>query len=163
MISNVYALMRRRFLRSTNEFSTASSKLKRASSIKTSIVTITQQATQVLIIIFGFLLFVDQQISMGAIIATVILTGKTLGLLAKATQTIGRTNTAYNAYLNLKAFFAQPRLERKTALKSVANSTESIAAASNVTLRLATNANSLFSGLSIHSLVQLSDFQSEPL
>jgi ATP-binding cassette subfamily C protein LapB len=148
-ISNVYALMRRRFLRSANEFSTASSKLKRASSINTSIVTITQQAAQVLIIIFGFLLFVDQQISMGAIIATVILTGKTLGPLAKAAQTIGRANTAYNAYLNLKAFFAQPRLERKTALKSVANSTDSTAAVSNVTLRLAKNSNPLFSGLSV--------------
>lgn len=148
-ISNVYALMRRRFLRSANEFSTASSKLKRASSINTSIVTITQQAAQVLIIIFGFLLFVDQQISMGAIIATVILTGKTLGPLAKAAQTIGRANTAYNAYLGLKSFFAQPRLERKTALKSVANTSDTIAAVSNVTLRLAANANPLFSGLDV--------------
>lgn len=148
-ISNVYALMRRRFLRSANEFSTASSKLKRASAINTSIITITQQAAQVLIIIFGFLLFVEQQISMGAIIATVILTGKTLGPLAKAAQIIGRANTAFNAYLNLKSFFAQPRLERKTALKSVSQTSNSIAGISNVTLRLAANANPLFNGLNI--------------
>ena len=148
-VSNVYALMRRRFLRSANEFSTATGRFKRASSINTSIITITQQAAQVLIIIFGFLLFVDQQITMGAIIATVILTGKTLGPLAKAAQVIGRANTAYNAYLNLKAFFAQQRLERKTTLKQVAKSAENIVAASNVTLRLDKNANPLFNGLSL--------------
>ena len=148
-ISNVYALMRRRFLMSANEFSTVNEKFKRVSTVNTTIITVAQQAAQVLIIIYGFLLFVEQEITMGAIIATVILTGKTLGPLAKVAQTLGRANTAYSAYLNLKTFFSQPRLERKTGLKSLATSASKVVEASNITLRLAPNAPPLFSGLSI--------------
>ena len=148
-VSNVYALMRRRFLMSANEFSTVSGKFKRISMINTTIITLAQQAAQVLIIIYGFLLFVEQEITIGAIIATVILTGKTLGPLSKVAQTLGRANTAYSAYLNLKTFFTQPRLERKTGLKSMITSASKVVEASNITLRLTPNAPPLFSGLNI--------------
>jgi len=57
-------------------------------------------------------LFVDQRISMGAIIATMILSGKTLGPLAKMAQTLGRANSAYVARNNLVEFFSQQRRER---------------------------------------------------
>ena len=41
-----------------------------------------QQLAQVAIIVYGFHLFVQQQITMGAIIATVILSGKAMAPLA---------------------------------------------------------------------------------
>ena len=44
---------------------------------------------------------------MGAIIATMILSGKTLAPLAKMAQTLGRANSAYVARKNLIEFFSQ--------------------------------------------------------
>ena len=58
----------------------------------------TQQAAQVLLIFYGVFLIMDGQVSMGALIASVILTGRTLAPLAQLAQTLTRLNQARTSY-----------------------------------------------------------------
>lgn len=58
----------------------------------------TQQAAQVAIVFFGVFLIMDGTISMGAMIAGVILTGRALAPLAQVAQTLTRINSARMSY-----------------------------------------------------------------
>ncbi|WP_439150681.1 type I secretion system permease/ATPase [Sulfitobacter sp.] len=62
-----------------------------------------QQAAQVLIVFYGVFLISDGVTSMGALIASVILTGRTLGPLAQLAQTLTRLNGARTSYRSLNA------------------------------------------------------------
>jgi ATP-binding cassette subfamily C protein LapB len=57
-----------------------------------------QQGAQVVIVFYGVLLINDGKISMGALIASVILTGRALTPLAQVAQTLMRTTQARTAY-----------------------------------------------------------------
>ncbi|MEM6307543.1 MAG: ABC transporter transmembrane domain-containing protein, partial [Pseudomonadota bacterium] len=57
-----------------------------------------QQACQVLIVFYGVFLVSSNTVSMGALIACVILTGKTLGPLAQVSQVLTRLNQSIVAY-----------------------------------------------------------------
>ena len=61
----------------------------------------TQQAAQVLIVFYGVFLISDGQASMGALIASVMLTGRALAPLGQLAQTLTRVNQARSAYRNL--------------------------------------------------------------
>lgn len=61
----------------------------------------TQQAAQVMIVFYGVFLITEGQTSMGALIACVILTGRTLAPLAQLAQTLTRLNQARTSYRNL--------------------------------------------------------------
>lgn len=63
----------------------------------------TQQAAQVLIVFYGVFLVMDGQASMGALVASVMLTGRALAPLGQLAQTLTRVNQARNAYQNLNA------------------------------------------------------------
>ena len=63
----------------------------------------TQQAAQVMIIFYGVFLIAEGVTSMGALIACVILTGRTLAPLAALAQTLTRLNQARSSYRNLDA------------------------------------------------------------
>ncbi|WP_282152100.1 type I secretion system permease/ATPase [Ruegeria atlantica] len=63
----------------------------------------TQQAAQVLIVFFGVFLITEGQASMGALIASVMLTGRALSPLGQLAQTLTRVNQARSAYRNLNA------------------------------------------------------------
>lgn len=63
----------------------------------------TQQAAQVLIVFFGVFLITEGQASMGALIASVMLTGRALAPLGQLAQTLTRVNQARSAYRNLNA------------------------------------------------------------
>ncbi len=63
----------------------------------------TQQAAQVLIVFYGVFLITDGQTSMGALIASVMLTGRALAPLGQLAQTLSRVNQARSAYRNLNA------------------------------------------------------------
>ena len=62
-----------------------------------------QQAAQVMIVFYGVFLIAAGTTSMGALIAAVILTGRTLAPLATLVQTLTRLNGARQAYRNLDA------------------------------------------------------------
>jgi ATP-binding cassette subfamily C protein LapB len=92
----------------------------------------TQQAAQVLVIFHGVFLIAEGTTSMGALIACVILTGRTLAPLAQLAQTLTRLNQARESYRNLdalmragserpagRAWISRPRLEGRIAFEDV--------------------------------------------
>ena len=111
-VNGAYSFIKRKFSSQADDYSKVTNSAKRFNQITTNYVSIIQQLAQIAIIVYGFHLFVEQRISMGAIIATMILSGKTLGPLAKMAQTLGRANSAYVARNNLVEFFSQQRRER---------------------------------------------------
>ncbi|MBT9386709.1 type I secretion system permease/ATPase [Pseudooceanicola sp. CBS1P-1] len=60
-----------------------------------------QQAAQVMIVFYGVFLISEGKASMGALIASVILTGRCLGPLAQLAQTLTRANAARSSYRSL--------------------------------------------------------------
>ncbi len=66
----------------------------------------TQQAAQVLIVFYGVFLVMEGQTSMGALVASVMLTGRALAPLGQLAQTLTRVNQAKSAYRNLDALMA---------------------------------------------------------
>jgi ATP-binding cassette, subfamily C, bacterial LapB len=68
----------------------------------------TQQAAQVSIVVYGVFLVGDGIISMGAMIACVILTGRTLAPLAQLAQTMTRINQARTSYRAIDQLMAMP-------------------------------------------------------
>ncbi|MEX0373538.1 type I secretion system permease/ATPase [Spiribacter roseus] len=73
-----------------------------------------QQAAQVGIVVYGVFLIGDGTISMGAMIAAVILTGRTLAPLAQLAQTLTRVNQARTAYRALDRIMGLPREHPET-------------------------------------------------
>ena len=67
-----------------------------------------QQVAQVSIVVYGVFLVGDGVISMGAMIASVILTGRTLAPLAQLAQTMTRINQARTSYRALDQLMAMP-------------------------------------------------------
>lgn len=63
----------------------------------------TQQSAQVMVVFYGVFLITAGEVSMGALIASVILTGRTLAPLAQLAQTLTRLNQARSSYRNLDA------------------------------------------------------------
>ena len=63
----------------------------------------TQQLAQVMIVFYGVFLIMDGSVTMGALIAAVILTGRTLAPLAQLAQTLTRLNQARTSYRSLDA------------------------------------------------------------
>ena len=62
---------------------------------------LTQQAAQVMIVFYGVFLIADGKASMGALVASVMLTGRALAPLGQLAQTLTRVNQAKSAYRNL--------------------------------------------------------------
>lgn len=67
-----------------------------------------QQASQVLIIVYGVFLISDARMSMGALVAAVILSGRCLAPLGQVAQTLARANQALTAYKSLNALMKEP-------------------------------------------------------
>ncbi len=63
----------------------------------------TQQAAQVLVVFYGVFLITDGQTSMGALVASVMLTGRAMAPLGQLAQTLTRVNQARSAYRSLDA------------------------------------------------------------
>jgi ATP-binding cassette subfamily C protein LapB len=66
-----------------------------------------QQAGQVLIVFYGVFLVRDGLVSMGALIAAVILTGRAMAPLAQIAQTLTRLNQVRSAYRSLNALMKE--------------------------------------------------------
>jgi ATP-binding cassette subfamily C protein LapB len=141
--------MKRKFLTQSNFYAKASHQAKSYAQINGNTITIIQQISQVAIIVYGFHLFGDQVITMGAIIATVILSGRALGPLAKVGQTLGRANAAFVARGNLKRFLSAARTQSDGSGSAIRNTQNVAVEISSATLRLSEMGRPLFNGLNL--------------
>jgi ATP-binding cassette subfamily C protein LapB len=148
-VNGAFALMRRKFLTQSNFYAKASNQAKTYAQINGNTITIIQQLSQVAIIVYGFHLFADQVITMGAIIATVILSGRALGPLAKVGQTLGRANAAFVAQGNLKKFLSAARTQSDGSGSAIKNTQNVAIEISSATLRLSEMGRPLFNGLNL--------------
>ena len=101
------------------------------------------------IIVYGFHLFIEQKITMGAIIATVILSGKAMAPLSRLGQTLSRMGAALVARKNIINFLTLPRNNTQGPSDTFGTFSDAEVEISNVTLRLDENAVPLFSNLNI--------------
>ena len=67
-----------------------------------------QQLSQVGIVVYGVFLIADGSLTMGSLIACVILSGRTLAPLAQVSNLLGRFNQAVTAYTNFGQLMQQP-------------------------------------------------------
>ena len=148
-VNGAFALMKRKFLTQSNFYAKASHQAKTYAQINGNTITIIQQISQVAIIVYGFHLFADQVITMGAIIATVILSGRALGPLAKVGQTLGRANAAYVARGNLKRFLSAARMQSDGTGSAIKNTNDGAVEVSSATMRLSEMGRPLFNGLNL--------------
>ena len=148
-VNGAFALMKRKFLTQSNFYAKASHQAKSYAQINGNTITIIQQISQVAIIVYGFHLFADQVITMGAIIATVILSGRALGPLAKVGQTLGRANAAFVARGNLKRFLSAARTHSDGSGSAIRNTQNVAVEISSATLRLSEMGRPLFNGLNL--------------
>ncbi|MCS5559915.1 MAG: ATP-binding cassette domain-containing protein, partial [Oceanospirillaceae bacterium] len=63
------------------------------------------------IVVYGVVLITSGDLSMGSLIACVILSGRTLAPLGQLTNLLGRFNQSVNAYKNLNELMSEPVLE----------------------------------------------------
>lgn len=148
-VNGAFALMKRKFLTQSNFYAKASHQAKSYAQINGNMITIIQQISQVAIIVYGFHLFADQVITMGAIIATVILSGRALGPLAKVGQTLGRANAAFVARGNLKRFLSAARTQSDGSGSAIRNTQDVAVEISSATLRLSEMGRPLFNALNL--------------
>lgn len=148
-VNGAFALMKRKFITQSNFYAKASHQAKSYAQINGNTITIIQQISQVAIIVYGFHLFADQEITMGAIIATVILSGRALGPLAKVGQTLGRANAAFVARGNLKKFLSAARAHSDGNGSAIRNTQNVAVEINSATLRLSEMGRPLFNGLNL--------------
>ncbi len=101
--SGASRFMRARWEEAISKQSTHGAQSRAITQFALNITGLTQQAAQVLIIFYGVFLISEGVTSMGALIASVILTGRCLGPLAQLAQTLTRMNQARSSYRSLNA------------------------------------------------------------
>lgn len=150
-VSGAYGLLKRRFLLQAAQQRAASERGKAVASAVGSVISTMQQAVQVAIIVVGFHLFVRGEITMGAIMGAVILSGRAMGPMARLSQAFGRLNGILVAYGNIKAFLLAER-PRETGGARPLHSGQANAPMieiSNVTYRPKLGGEALFAGFSL--------------
>ena len=147
-VNGAAALMKKKFLEKSDEYTKASQRAKSYAQINENIINVIQQGSQVAVIVYGFHLFISQTITMGAIIATVILSGRAIAPLAKVGQTLGRANTALQARKNLISFLSTELPEHKEDTAALASSSNAIDIV-NVSLKLSDLGRPFFNELNL--------------
>lgn len=107
------SLLRTRWLQSVVNQSAANRKGRMASQLVQFFTQLGQQVSQVGIVVYGVFLISDGSLTMGQLIACVILSGRTLAPLGQITQLLGRMNQAVNAYKNLDEILSGESQEEK--------------------------------------------------
>jgi ATP-binding cassette subfamily C protein LapB len=147
--SGAFAIMKRKFMQTTSDNMVAVNRSKNVSGFNAGFMQAVQQIAQVAIIVYGFHLFIEQKITMGAIIATVILSGKAMAPLSRLGQTLSRMGAALVARKNITNFLTLPRNNTQGPSDAFGTFSDAEVEISNVTLRLDENAVPLFSNLNI--------------
>ena len=103
-VNGAFKYLQKRFLKINNYYYAQSQRAKVLSQSNEHIIYAVQQFSQVSIIIVGFHLYISQQISMGAIIACVILSSRAIAPTAKFGITLTQLNIALSARKNIIKF-----------------------------------------------------------
>lgn len=106
--SGAAPLMRKRWEDSLKHHSGVGIRTRRLTQFALNATMFAQQATQVGIVVYGVFLIQDGAISMGAMIAAVILTGRTLAPLSQLAQIMTRFNQARASFRALDRLMEQP-------------------------------------------------------
>ena len=101
-------MMRERWKQSIDHQSEIGFRMRAFSQFALNFTVFAQQASQVLIIVYGVFLLSDAQMSMGALVAAVILSGRCLAPLGQVAQTLARANQALTAYKALNTLMKEP-------------------------------------------------------
>ena len=97
------SILRNRWFQGVINQGTAQRRSRFTSQLATHFTQLGQQASQVGIIVYGVFLIASAELTMGQLIACVILSGRTLAPLGQITNLLGRLNQAITAYHGLSA------------------------------------------------------------
>ena len=101
-------ILRDRWVKSVDHQGITSAKSKFWSQLTTNFSLSGQQLSQVGIIVYGVFLIAEGSLTMGSLIACVILSGRTLAPLGQVSNLLGRFNQAMTAYVNFGQLMQQP-------------------------------------------------------
>ena len=105
------SLLRDRWMDSVERQGAVTAKSRFWTQLTTNFSQLGQQASQVGIVVYGVVLITQGNLSMGSLIACVILSGRTLSPLGQLTSLLGRMNQSFNAYRNLNELMQEPVAE----------------------------------------------------
>ena len=100
------SMLRQRWLQSVVNQAVANRKTKFTGQLTQTVTQLGQQISQVGIVVYGVYLIASGDLTMGQLIACVILSGRTLAPLGQLTQLLGRMNQALAAYRSLAEVLA---------------------------------------------------------
>ena len=109
------SMLRLRWLQAVVNQSVANRKGRLTTQLVQYVTQLGQQISQVGIVVYGVYLIAEGSLTMGQLIACVILSGRTLAPLGQITQLLGRMNQAVNAYRNLDDILGGETQEEKRA------------------------------------------------
>ena len=92
------SMLRNRWLNSVLHQAKSNMKTKVTSQLVTQFTQFGQQVSQVVMVVYGVFLIADGSLTMGQLIACVILSGRVMAPLAQLTGLLGRMNSALSAY-----------------------------------------------------------------
>ena len=92
------SMLRNRWMNSVLHQAKSSMKTKVTSQLAAQFAQFGQQVSQVVMVVYGVFLIADGSLTMGQLIACVILSGRTMAPLAQLTGLLGRMNSALSAY-----------------------------------------------------------------
>lgn len=109
------SMLRNRWLNSVVHQSKSNTKTKMTSQLAAQFAQFSQQVSQVAIVVYGVFLIADGGLTMGQLIACVILSGRTMAPLGQLTGLLGRMNSALSAYKALDELLGKPSEEEERA------------------------------------------------
>jgi len=109
------SMLRNRWLNSVVHQSKSNTKTKMTSQLAAQFAQFSQQVSQVAIVVYGVFLIADGGLTMGQLIACVILSGRTMAPLGQLTGLLGRMNSALSAYKALDELLGAPSEEEERA------------------------------------------------
>jgi len=109
------SMLRNRWLNSVVHHSKSNTKTKMTSQLAAQFAQFSQQVSQVAIVVYGVFLIADGGLTMGQLIACVILSGRTMAPLGQLTGLLGRMNSALSAYKALDELLGKPSEEEERA------------------------------------------------
>ena len=109
------SMLRNRWLNSVLHQSRSNTKIKTTSQLAAQFAQFGQQVSQVGIVVYGVFLIADGSLTMGQLIACVILSGRTMAPLGQLTGLMGRMNAAIAAYKGLDEILGKPTAEDQRA------------------------------------------------
>ena len=127
-------LLRDRWVDSVDRQGITSAKSKFWSQLTANFSQSGQQLSQVGIVVYGVFLIADGTLTMGSLIACVILSGRTLAPLGQVSNLLGRFNQAVTAYVNFGQLMQQPVKELNRTHQVRVNKVEGAITMTNVSL-----------------------------